>query len=194
MSAPNRKPVVESVLRKLNEYLTVKSDDSDERRRSLLPYIWAELPDRKDWALMLKTERDPDFIPVDILWHKPSMEHCDCTTTSSKDNQGNVTIKAAWTNHGINARQRDGRWKPIEVEEAVRFNYIKPLRDEEPTPNPDNPIPTPTPTPQDNRELINRMLALESNLNQLANRVDEYNVILRNMNDASRMRQMKKEE
>ena len=194
MSAPNRKEQVNVALSKLTEFLTVKSENSDTRRRQLLPYIWNELPDKQDWALMLKTERDPDFIPVDILWHKPTNEHCDCTTTSKKDSNGNVTIKAAWTNHGTNERMTDGRWRPIEVAEAVKFQFIKPLKDDEPhIPNPpDNPNP-PAPDSQ-YTQILNRMSALESNLNQLANRVDEYNVILRNMNDASRIKQMKKEE
>lgn len=129
MAPPNRKEFVERAMAKLSAHLRVHTSQMEDVRRRTLPYIRDEFPDKQDWMLMVKTERTPDFIPVDILWHLPSGHHVDVNTAD--DVGGDMRqIKAAWTDNKINARQKNGQWKPISVDDAK----LQPLIDARPAP------------------------------------------------------------
>lgn len=70
-------------------------DGDEEHKRELLRLIVRELNstnpgDGNNWGLLTKTERDPDFIPADILVWKPTLEHLDVLTDTG----------ATWINNG----------------------------------------------------------------------------------------------
>ncbi len=130
------KEVPAKVITRFAAFLTVRSDQVEDTRRKLLPYMIEEMPNPADWAMMVKTEREPDFIPADVLWYKPTGEHFD-VNTAKEVSPGMWQIRPAWVNQGINPRQQAGVWKPISIVEAriPRFDGAAP------PPSPSNPVP-----------------------------------------------------
>lgn len=163
MSAPDHREHVKRALEKLSAHLVVHKSQMDDVRRRTLPYIRNEFPDTEDWALMVKTERNPPFITVDILWHLPTGEHVDVNTAETLKINGRDTdqrrIKPAWKNQGINDRQKNGQWKPISVE-AANLAPLGPA----PIPNPGEPPTKPDPP---SSGLEQRVAALEAKFERL---------------------------
>lgn len=76
---PNRSAVVKTLVEQKYQALF---DGTDDRRRTILGLLCADItPQDGDlWGMLIKHDRNPPFIPVDILVWQPTLEHVDVLT------------------------------------------------------------------------------------------------------------------
>lgn len=124
MAAPRRSDLVKLVLARHAHAVRVSKDELEDRRRQFLPVIIAEMPvsERGNWGLLLKTDKNPDFIPSDILVWRPTMEHIDVTSADTMPDDTRVIVPT-WINHGVigktdGTRDKVGKWIWLDVKAA----------------------------------------------------------------------------
>lgn len=151
MAAPNRGSVVREVVERYAPLAIVPLAEVEDRRRSFLLAFIDAMPaaERAEWGLLVKTERNPPFIPSDILVWRPTMEHVDVLTDKDLGN-GNGQIRPTWINNGVigvapGTEKKKGVW----IWRSAADSGVPRLPIDPPTPPEPPPIPPTPPTPGD---------------------------------------------
>lgn len=146
MNAPDRSADVANWIRAHRALFT--GGDTDTVTRALLTPLARALnaiEGRDVWGLLIKTERNPPFIPHDILMWRDTREHFDVFTGPDRVED----VQPAW---GYNAAPEDARW----IWQSVGAAEV--------TDPPPVPVDPPLPTDPPPADLPARVVALEQQL------------------------------
>lgn len=139
--APNRSNEVANIVNSFPECLIVHKSEADERRRQFLRPIVEQLNsiDNDKWGVLIKTDKNPDFIPVDIIVWKDTLEHIDVNTAKLIPGKPDMReIKPVWVNHGVIPPNKQQHWLWLDIAASGIENL-----DCASIPNPIPPIPQP---------------------------------------------------
>lgn len=143
MNAPDRRTQVRSIINSYGNYLLCLNTEADDRRRRLLRPVCEQLNliDNGKWGVLLKTDKNPDYIPVDVIVWLDTLEHIDISTTKDIVGTSNVSIQPVWVNHG---KVPKPEWKWLAIENSGIPEIDDPITPIPPVTPPTGPV-TPKP-------------------------------------------------
>lgn len=106
---PNRSAEVAAIVAQHPQYF----DGTDDSRRDLVGIVARDLnatipADGNNWGLLIKNDRTPPFIPVDIIVWKPTLEHVDVLSATAAIWIEHPAIPPEWAWHpaGFDGQQQ----------------------------------------------------------------------------------------